>query len=75
MTRPHTVAHHSREIAEEAAGYLHADHTIRMVTRAHRAAVAQPLLARYTPRRTDMFDQGFRRRCEELIITSSHSKP
>lgn len=75
MTRPHTVTHQARELAEEAAGYLYADHTIRTVSRRHRAATARLLLTRYTPRPLDLFDQGFRRRCEEFITSIDHELP
>ena len=66
MKRPNTVPPRAADVAEEAAGYLHADHAIRSVSRPHRAATARCVLARFAARPEDPFDRGFRRRCVEL---------
>ena len=54
-------------LAAEITGYLHADRTIRAVTKAHRAATAAALLARYAQHPATAFGRGFRLRLTEFV--------
>lgn len=66
-----TVTEQVATLAAELAGYLQADHAIRSVSPTHRAATAQFVLDRYTPRPADPIDRGFRRRCDEIVANDT----